>query len=228
MAEKLSKQDLALKATPEKEDFAHKYTEEGQGKIGAYLLDGYFRAVHNLLLNSGAISTERCRAVEVGCGEGFSTERLRAMLPSTVDMSASEFVADLVPRAQKRNPDIAVIQESVYELTYDDASVDLVFLLEVLEHLDYPQKALQEIHRVLTSNGVLILGVPREPLWRMLNMARGKYLKDFGNTTGHLNHWSSRGLVQFVEENFGPVEHVERPLPWTIVSARKGYTESAP
>lgn len=221
MAENQSKQELALKATPEKEDFAHKYTEEGQGKIGAYLLDGYFKAVNDLIRSATIGTAAQCRAIEIGCGEGFSTERLHTMLPPTVRMSASEFVADLVPRAQKRNPDITVIQESVYDLTYDDASIDLVFLLEVLEHLDYPEKALQEIHRVLAPNGVLILGVPREPLWRVLNMARGKYLKDFGNTTGHLNHWSSRSLVQFVEKHFGTVEYTKQPLPWTIVAARK-------
>jgi len=218
---KKSQEELILKATPENEDFAHKYTEEGQGKIGSKLLDGYFRAVHNLLQSSGMIDAEERRAIEIGCGEGFSTERLHEMLPESVRMSASEFVAELVPRAQKRNPEIAVIQESVYDLTHEDASFDLVFLLEVMEHLDYPEKALQEIHRVLKPGGVLIVGVPREPLWRVLNMARGKYLKDFGNTTGHLNHWSSRGLVQFVEENFGPVEQLRQPLPWTIALARK-------
>ena len=36
---------------------------------------------------------------------------------------------------------------------------------------------------------------PREPLWRGLNIARGAYLKDLGNTPGHLNHWSKRGFV---------------------------------
>lgn len=221
MTKKPQEQELILKATPENEDFAHKYTEEGQGKIGSKLLDGYFRAVHNLLQNSGMIDTEERRAIEIGCGEGFSTERLRKMLPESVHMSASEFVAELVPRAQERNPGIIVIQESVYDLTHEDASFDLVFLLEVMEHLDYPEKALEEIRRVLKPGGVLIVGVPREPLWRALNMARGKYLKDFGNTTGHLNHWSSRSLIRFVEKNFGPVEHLQRPLPWTIALARK-------
>ena len=38
----------------------------------------------------------------------------------------------------------------------------------------------------------LLVSVPREPLWRMLNMARGAYWSDLGNTPGHLNHWSRR------------------------------------
>ena len=43
--------------------------------------------------------------------------------------------------------------------------------------------------------GYLLVCVPREPLWRGLNMARGAYLKDLGNTPGHLNHWSKRSFV---------------------------------
>lgn len=215
----MPKQELKLTARPETEDFAHKYTEEGQGKLGAQLLDGYFRSVENLVSESGIAARDKIRAIEIGCGEGFSTQRLVELLPSHVEMQASEFVDALVPKAQKRNPGIKVIQESIYETTHPDNSFDLIFLLEVLEHLDYPDKALAELARILKPDGFLVLGVPREPLWRALNMARGKYLKDWGNTPGHLNHWSSRQLVKFIEENFGPVQVKRSPLPWTQVLA---------
>ena len=44
----------------------------------------------------------------------------------------------------------------------------------------------------------LLVSVPREPLWRGLNMARGAYLRDLGNTPGHLNHWSKRAFVSLL------------------------------
>ena len=207
-----------LKATPEKEDFAHKYTEEGNGKIGAKLLDGYFKSVQKLLAESGL---QTGKAIELGCGEGFSTERLRKMLPEGISLDASEYVDELVPRAQERNPKVKIFQENIYELKSKPETYDLVFLLEVLEHLDYPEKALEEITKILKPGGKLILGVPREPIWRGLNMARGKYLKDFGNTVGHLNHWSSKGLIDLMKKEFGPVLAVKQPLPWTIVLVEK-------
>ena len=52
--------------------------------------------------------------------------------------------------------------------------------------------SLAEIRRVTTSHA--LLSVPREPIWRMLNFLRGKYWSSGGNTPGHLQHWSRRGL----------------------------------
>ena len=212
---------LKLKAKPETEDFAHKYTEEGQGKIGAKLLDNYFESVEKLVSESELARRKKVKAVEIGCGEGFSTQRLRKMLPSNISLQASEFVADLVPKAQKRNPDVPIIEESIYETTYPDNTFDLIFLLEVLEHLDYPDKALAELARIIKPDGYLVLGVPREPIWCSLNMARGKYLTHLGNTPGHLNHWPSFALKRFVSKNFGPVIKKSQPLPWTQVLAQK-------
>ena len=210
-----------LKATPEVEDFAHKYTDEGSGKIGGKLIDNYFRNVGLLVADAKLPSDVPLRAIELGCGEGFSTKRLRDMLPENVTLEASEYVADLVPKAQEMNPGITVTQESVYELKHEDNSFDVIFLLEVLEHLDYPDKALQEIARVLKPGGSLILGVPREYLWCALNLARGKYITRFGNTIGHLNHWSTFKLKLFVTKHFGTVQATKTPLPWTIVRATK-------
>jgi SAM-dependent methyltransferase len=213
--------NLKLRATPEEEDFAHKYTEEGQGKIGRKLLDGYFSAVKDLIDQSDIASIQNSRAIEIGCGEGFSTQRIAGLLPANVTLEASEYVAEMVPRAQALNPGIVVTEESAYELKHADNSFDMVFLLEVLEHLDYPDKALAEIRRVLKPGGYLVLGVPREYLWCGLNLARLKYVKRLGNTPGHLNHWSSGGIKRYVSKHFAPVQSVRRPLPWTLVLARK-------
>ncbi|MHA7059938.1 class I SAM-dependent methyltransferase [Aquimarina sp. M1] len=199
-----------LKATPETEDFSGKYKDENF--ISKYLVDSYFKSVQKLLGKINNVNS----AHEIGCGEGRSTVRLSKMISN---LTASEYVEGLVVKAKSNNPNLNIFQESVYELKYDTASIDLVFLLEVLEHLDYPETAIEEIKRI--SKKYLILGVPREPLWRFLNMCRFKYLKDFGNTPGHLNHWSKKSIVKLVEKEFGKVIAVESPIPWTIVLVEK-------
>ena len=206
-----------LSATPEEEDFRGKYES---GRIGQSLLDGYFRAVAELLDGAGVRDGQR--AIELGCGEGLSTMRLRPLLGPSVAFEASEYVEEQVISARSNNPGMSVIQESVYELSHGSGTFDIVFLLEVLEHLDFPDRALQEVDRVLKPGGHLIAGVPREPLWRALNMTRGKYVAALGNTPGHLNHWSKRGFIRYVGANFGTVVASRSPIPWTLVLARKG------
>lgn len=210
-----------LKARPEEEDFEHKYTEEGSGKIGGKLIDNYFKTVLHLVNASGIAGVSNAKAIEIGCGAGYSTQRLTKLLPGNVTLEASEFVAHMIPTAQKLNPGMRITEESVYETQHENDEFDLVFLLEVLEHLDFPDTGLAELKRITKPGGYLVLGVPREPLWCALNMARGKYLKNFGNTPGHLNHWSTRGVKKYVAKHFGPVIEAKTPLPWTLLLAKK-------
>jgi hypothetical protein len=69
--------------------------------------------------------------------------------------------------------------------------------------------------------GHLLVSVPREPLWRGLNLARGAYLRELGNTPGHLNHWSRRAFAQLLE-GYGEVIETSSPFPWTMLLVRVG------
>lgn len=202
--------NASLKATPELEDFSGKY--ENNSFISKYLVNNYFNSVKRLLAKTKNVNLTH----EIGAGEGRSTMRLSKMTPK---LTASEYVTHLIEIAKKNNPNTSIFQESIYELKYEDNAVDLIFLLEVLEHLDYPELALEELKRV--SSKYLILGVPREPLWCFLNMCRLKYLKRLGNTPGHLNHWSKSSLIKLIEKKYGKVIAVETPIPWTIILAEK-------
>ena len=65
----------------------------------------------------------------------------------------------------------------------------------------------------------LIASVPREPLWRALNLARLSYVRELGNTPGHMGHWSRRGFERFLGERFEVIE-VRSPIPWTMALCR--------
>ena len=105
----------------------------------------------------------------------------------------------------------------IARLPFPPLSFDLVMAIEVLEHVDDPVAALAELVRV--SRGGMVLSVPREPIWRVANMARGKYLADLGNTPGHVQHWSRRSFVELVGSQL-EVVNVSTPFPWTMIEAR--------
>jgi hypothetical protein len=86
--------------------------------------------------------------------------------------------------------------------------------IEVLEHVPQPADTIAEMARVASK--YLLVSVPREPLWRGLNMARGSYIKDLGNTPGHVNHWSKRGFVKELSQ-VGKVTQAKSPFPWSML-----------
>jgi hypothetical protein len=62
------------------------------------------------------------------------------------------------------------------------------------------------------------LSVPREPIWRAGNLARGRYVQALGNTPGHVNHWSAKQFERFVASGLDVID-VAKPLPWTMLCA---------
>ncbi|MCD6184239.1 MAG: class I SAM-dependent methyltransferase [Deltaproteobacteria bacterium] len=186
-----------------------KYTQSG--KIGDCLIKNFYNSCFALL---ETIQKNIENVFEVGSGEGISTQHLHLFLGSEVVYEASEFRENRIAMIKKRNPLVNVSQETIYSLSKESKSIDLVICLEVLEHLEDPQKALKELSRI-TKKYVLI-STPREPLWSWLNICRGKYVSGLGNTPSHIQRWSSRGLVEEVDPWF-ELSAMRKPLPWTIL-----------
>ena len=153
--------------------------------------------------------------VEVGAGEGHVTGRLTERFPDA-DVIGLDLPDESLTE-HWREAGVAMFYGDATRLPFADGAVDLVVCLEVLEHVPGPERALAELARV--CGGTAVLSVPREPIWRAGNMARGRYLRDLGNTPGHLNHWSARSFERFVSTQF-TIEQTTRPLPWTMLRAR--------
>ncbi len=158
--------------------------------------------------------------LDVGCGEGVLTRRWAEGQMGGGRIVGIDLEDSKLEREWKANPgpDNLEFKVGIAErLPFADNEFDTVTALEVLEHVPEPRHMLDEMSRV--SNRKILVSVPREPIWRILNMARGAYIKDLGNTPGHLNHWSKRGFVQMLER-YGRIDQVLTPFPWTMVLLR--------
>jgi ubiquinone/menaquinone biosynthesis C-methylase UbiE len=152
--------------------------------------------------------------LEVGCGEGRLAQHLVTSAPRPDRFVITD--VDLVALAPGLDPLLEARQASAYELPFEDRSFDLVVCCEVLEHLDDPVRGVAEVARV--ARRAAIVSTPREPLWRALNLARGRYVRDLGNTPGHVQHFSRRALRQVVGSRMQVVA-TRTPVPWTVVLA---------
>jgi ubiquinone/menaquinone biosynthesis C-methylase UbiE len=171
------------------------------------------RWVANLDRILGRVEGPVDRALEVGCGEGVIAARLHDRWGEVAALD----LPDAGLRADWRGVDgPRFLHANALELPFADDRFDVVVAAEVLEHLPDPDRGLQEMARVGRRH--LVLSVPREPVFRGCNLVAGRYVRDLGNTPGHLNHWSRRGFVRFVSQ-VAEVKEVTSPFPWTCVWA---------
>jgi ubiquinone/menaquinone biosynthesis C-methylase UbiE len=173
------------------------------------MMDGFFAALDRMLegLDPRVV-------VEIGAGEGRITERLVERFPTATVVGLDLPDTDLLEEWDEIA--VPMFFGDATRMPFRDDSIDLVVGLEVLEHVPNPERAIADIARVCRSTA--ILSVPREPIWRAGNMARGRYVKDWGNTPGHVNHWSSKSFERFVGQQLA-VTATARPLPWTMIRA---------
>ena len=106
---------------------------------------------------------------------------------------------------------------SVYDLPPADDSAHLIVCCEVFEHLEDPASAFATIQAVGPRD--FVLSVPREPLWRGLNMMRGRYLGALGNTPGHIQYWSKAAIAALAARYFDVVT-VLSSFPWTMIHCK--------
>jgi 2-polyprenyl-3-methyl-5-hydroxy-6-metoxy-1,4-benzoquinol methylase len=158
--------------------------------------------------------------LDVGCGEGVLTHQWAQQLGDRrivgIDLDDDKLKAEWVTR-QRPNLEYRTIPAE--NLPFADGEFDLACAIEVLEHVPDPEHTVAEMARV--ASGHLLVSVPREPLWRMLNIARGAYVTDLGNTPGHVNHWSKRSFVRLLSQH-GEVVEKRSPFPWTMLLVRLG------
>ena len=179
------------------------------------MMAGFHRALDELF----ALAAPRS-ILDVGCGEGVLTcewaDRLDGGRVVGIDLDDPKLKAEWDDR---RRANLEYRAEEATSLSFADDEFDMAAAIEVLEHVPEPDATLAEMARVAQRH--LLVSVPREPLWRALNMARGAYWRSLGNTPGHLNHWSRVGFVSLLSRH-GTVEEVRTPLPWTMSLVRVG------
>lgn len=175
------------------------------------IMAGFFGALDRALP-----ATAPERVLEVGIGEGEVSERVRDRFPRAhivgIDLPDAALAGSWGTRG------LTGTFADVARLPFPDRTFDLVLAIEVLEHVPDPDTSLRELVRVGSAG--YALSVPREPIWRIANLARGKYLRSWGNTPGHIQHWSRDAFTALVGRHLD-VRDTQSPFPWTVVTGSR-------
>lgn len=143
----------------------------------------------------------RCDAIDLGCGNGTTSEHLRKQGLRVIGVDTSVSSIEL---AQHSFPELAFHVDSVYsDLAAKHGTFQLVVCLEVIEHLYDPRGLIRTVHRLLEPGGTLVLSTPFHGYWKNLGLAvTGKWDHHHQplNHGGHIKFFAEGTLRRLLTE----------------------------
>lgn len=154
------------------------------------------------------IDRDEINLLDVGGGAGLILNAISSHIERNYKIKVNKIALDLSPGMleiqRNNNPDLKkALNENICETSISDKEIDITLMIDVLEHVSTPAKALEQVKRI--SNFV-ILKVPIEDsffhrTWNFLRM--GKYRQRLINIYGHINVYNFRKLKSQIEKYAG-------------------------
>lgn len=190
------------------------YKKHSHGNpLQQYLIGRFYNQMFDLLR-----PLEVDSILDVGSGEGTTLNKLQKQKIGK-RLEGLEYLDTAIKIGRKLYPKLKLKQGTIFDLPYKDNSFDLLLCMEVLEHIENPETAIPELHRVTSK--YLLVSVPNEPFFMMSNFMRGKNLERWGNDIEHINHWSATGIEKLIKNSGFKILTRKNPFPWTMILAEK-------
>ena len=139
-----------------------------------------------VLCEKEGVSFTGGKAIDVGCGTGHFLHELKKRHPE-INIVGTDFSEESISVSKQINETGEFFLMDIFNIPSEQlGKYDYVICSEVLEHLLYPEKALQNIIKLANENAAIILTVPN-----------GR-IDTYG---GHINFWSPESWKVFVESN---------------------------
>lgn len=136
------------------------YEEKIWGGEKIRLTPIYFRATRLLHLLR-ALKDVKGRVLDVGCGVGDFVEAVKFYRPD-LEVYGVDISKEAISQAKRRIKQGRFKVAEAENLPFKDNYFDAVACMDVLEHVEFPTKAIKEAKRVLTAGGVYNTFIPAE------------------------------------------------------------------
>jgi 2-polyprenyl-3-methyl-5-hydroxy-6-metoxy-1,4-benzoquinol methylase len=148
--------------------------------VESYLDPGFYERLIDLLASHG-VDYEQKRVADVGCGTGglLNALKLRA---ATKSLTGFEYSENALGIARSQVSGVEFCSFDIYEGS--PREFDVVFCVEVLEHLLHPDKALRNVVSMVAAGGAALLTVPNGRI---------------DTFDGHINFWSPESWEVFLQ-----------------------------
>lgn len=112
--------------------------------------------------------------LDFGCSEGdFLGKLANKQILRRVGVDVCR---EAIEAAKKKHPEIEFLHmRDIAPLPFPDKTFSSITIMEVIEHLDEQSELLDELHRVLSDDGTLILTTPGQYVFSALDMGNFKF-----------------------------------------------------
>lgn len=144
------------------------------------------------------INRDAGRLLDIGCADGTTTNQIKTFLPNC-EISGIDLYKRTIDFAKKKYKGIEFTVADAHRLPFKNGSFDVVTAIEILEHLERPEDALGEIHRVLNKNGTLVVVQDTDSIlfrlvWWFWNKSKGSVWQN-----SHISCVRPNGLVKMIK-----------------------------
>ena len=139
--------------------------------------------------------------VELGCGTGYFSEILSHNANHMISTDLSD---ELLSKAKTRLndcPNISFQKEDCIKTSFSSGRFDTVFMANLIHVIEHPIKALQESHRVLKADGLLIIVTFTNHGMRKFDTIKMgvRFLCAWGKPPQHTHSFSPESLGSLME-----------------------------
>lgn len=181
------------------------------GRFSSMATDNF---INNIL--SEIDSLQISSILDVGCGTGFMTKRLKAHSSNCIACDIN--ISRLKLAREYTLSTIPLVAADITHLPFKKSTFDLLVVAEVLEHVPDTHAMLREL--VDVSRRYVLITVPNEPIFRTANFFRGKNLTRFGNPEDHIHHFNMKSLKELLYEYFSEVVLKTNSTFWLMANCR--------
>ena len=128
---------------------------------GSYFIDVASRK-HTLAAIARWMPSPSAAIMDIGCSSGYMIRDLRARFPRATVLGA-DYVRGPLEKLSSTMADVPLIQFDLVECPLPDGCVDVLVLLNVLEHIANDAGAARQMYRLLRPGGIAVVEVPAGP-----------------------------------------------------------------
>lgn len=168
--------------------------------------------------------------LDIGCGGGFLSNYLAEQGHRVTGIDLSNQSLEVAKKHDRTNT-VCYLHANAYQLPFPDGSFDAVCAMDILEHIEEPQKLIQEASRLLSKDGLFFFHTFNRTWLSFLFAVRGLELA-VKNAPKHIHLYrlfiKPKELVELCSQQkllildiIGLMPDMKKPAFWKMLMTRK-------